>query len=330
MNVLVTGATGFVGRALTYRLVADGIRVRATVRVHPTPADVAVEWAAVGDLGGPVDWARLMAGVDAVVHLAGLAHQVGRAARLRAAEFMFENAEISRRVARAARDGGARRFVLLGSVAAVGSHGKLPLDDSTSPKPMTDYGASKLAAEQVVGEELAGSATSLVVLRAPLMFGPGNPGNMARLLRLIARQAVLPFGAIDNARSFLFVENLVDAIVLALRADNALTGTYFIDDGTKFSTAELCRALASAARMEARIVRVPVWLLAALGRVGDCAEIVLRRDLAVNSYSVSRLTGSLVIDGRRFRAATGWNPPVATSEAILRTVDSVMSGRSER
>ena len=323
MKVLLTGATGFVGRALTARLASDGFQVRAAVRRVPDGADRRVEWIEIGDIGGAVDWEGAIDDVDGVVHLAALAHQLGRAGRGRAPEFMRINAEATQRLARAARHAAVARFVLLSSVAVIGRTGGALVNEDTAPHPDTDYGRSKLAAEHELVAELAGSTVAWSVLRAPLVFGPGNPGNMARLLRLLQRRWPLPFGAIDNARSFLFVDNLVDAIVRTLRAVPPVVGTYFVDDGTRLSTPALCRALASAARLDARLVSVPRCALQLLGAAGDAFERAVGRELPFNSYAIERLTGSLVVDGGRFRQSTGWRPPVAPEEALRRTVDSV-------
>lgn len=323
MKVLVTGAAGFVGSALVRRLVADRLQVRAVVRRAPELLDPEVDWVVGCDLGGEIDWAALLAGVDAVVHLAGLAHQVGRQGHGRTAEFMFQNAEITRRLATAARLAGVRRFVLLGSVAAIGPHDRSPISESADARPDTDYGRSKLAAEREVVRELDGSGTSWVILRSPLVYGPGNPGNMDRLLRLIMRRLPLPFAGIDNLRSFVFIDNLVDAILVTLRAPQSFGGLFFVDDGTRYSTAGLCQALATAARTEARLINVPVRLLQLAAKVGDAVEFLLHRSVPLTSYSVDRLVGSLVVDGTLFRNATGWRPPVAPAEGLRRTVEYV-------
>jgi nucleoside-diphosphate-sugar epimerase len=170
---------------------------------------------------------------------------------------------------------------------------------------------------------MSGSNTRLVILRAPLVFGPGNPGNMERLLKLIYKRFVLPFGAIDNSRSFLFIDNLVDAIVTTLTHPKTIEGTYFVDDGTRFSTPELCRALASAAGYEARIARVPLIFLRLAARAGDLYEWVVRRASPIDSYSVNRLIESLAVDGASFRRVAKWRPPVGPRDAIRRTVECV-------
>jgi nucleoside-diphosphate-sugar epimerase len=243
----------------------------------------------------------------------------------RATEFIRVNTDATRRLAISARRADVKRFVFLGSVAVVGPTGRASVDERASPSPDSDYGRSKLGAERELAAVLNGSGTAWSVLRAPLVFGPGNPGNMARLLRLVQRGWPLPFGAIDNIRSFLYVDNLIDAIVKTLRIVPPLTGVYFVDDGTVLSTGNLCRAIAEAADLKPRIFRMPPSYLRLLGVAGDVAERITRRDMPLNSYSVDRLMGSSVVDGSKFRQATGWEPPVATDEAIRRTVHSVIA-----
>lgn len=330
MKVLVTGAAGFVGRALVPRLLAEGFAVRAALRSLGSDRDGRVEWLEIGDIAGAVDWPAALEGIDTVVHLAALAHQVGRAGRGRAAEFMAVNADATRRLAQAAREAGVTRFVLLGSVAVIGPTDRTPVDERVSPCPDSDYGRSKLGAERELAGALARSGVAWSVLRAPLVFGPGNPGNMARLLRLVQRGWPLPFGAIDNARSFLYVDNLIDAIVRTVRIVPPLTGIYFVDDGTVLSTGDLCRALAGAAHLKARLLPVTATCLRLLGVAGDIAGRIVGREVPFDSYSVDRLTGSSVVNGTRFREATGWQPPVATAEAIRRTVESVIAPTTGR
>lgn len=327
MRVLVTGAAGFVGRPAVARLLAEGHEVRATVRTLSESADPRVDWRVTGDLTGAVDWAAVLQGVDAVVHLAALAHQVGRKGLGRMEEFLRVNEGVTADLARAARQSSVRRFVLLSSVASVGGRGLEPVNEETPEHPEGDYGRSKLAAERAIAGILAGSPVSWIALRAPLVYGAENPGNMARLLALLERGWPLPFAGLRNSRSFLYVENLVDAIVTALCGGAAAEGVFFVDDGTRFSTPGLCAALATARGLPLRLFRLPPTALRALGRLGDLGEWMLRRDLPINTYSVERLSGSLVVDGRRFVAATGWRPPVSTLEAIHRTVTPSASER---
>jgi len=320
MKILLTGATGFIGRVTLNRLLADGQAIRAAVRKLPPDADPRVEWRVIGDLTGDVDWPVLLAGVDAVVHLAALAHQVGRQGQGRRDEFMRANAEMTGEIARAARAAQVRRFVLLGSVAATGGRGEQAIDETAEPRPEGDYGASKLAAEFELERALEGSNVSWVVLRAPLVFGPGNRGNMGRLLQLLQRGWPLPFGGLTNSRSFIYVDNLVDAIATCLAPGCPAQGIYFVDDGTRLSTPSLCAALAQAGSLDLRLFYCPRFVLQVLGWIGDLGAAILRRDLPISSYSIDRLGGSLVVDGRKFAAATDWKPPVATLEAIRRTV----------
>jgi len=323
MKVLVTGAGGFIGRAAVQRLLDAGLEVRALVR-RPYPGqDPRAQYVTVADLAAVADWGPLLDGVDAVLHLAALAHQVGRRGEGRAAEFMRVNVDLTAAIARAARTTGVRRFVFLSSVAAVGGRGRIAVDERTEPQPEGDYGRSKLLAEQALARELGGSGVSWIALRAPLVYGADNPGNMARLLALLERGWPLPFGGLANERSFLYVENLIDAILNALRPECRAEGVFFLDDGTRYSTPGLCRALAEARGLPVRLFRFPWSLMRLLGAVGSAAERLLGREFPISTYSVEKLGGSLVVDGRRFAEIARWRPPVDRQEAIRCTVTPI-------
>jgi nucleoside-diphosphate-sugar epimerase len=319
MRVLVTGASGFVGQALVRRLIAAGISVRATSRHEPFPGIAPVEWRCVSDAAPVRAWHEALAGCDAVIHLAALAHQIGRESRGRSAEFRRVNVELTRIVARASVTAGVKRVVFLSSIAAMCSHSEQRVDESCRCEPEDDYGRSKLEAERALESELSGGAVDWCVLRAPLIYGPGNPGNMARLLRLTDSGLPLPLGAIRNQRSFIFVDNLIDAIVTVVTHASAIRATYLVGDDSDFSTPQLVRALAAAREQRVRLVAVPVAVLKLIGQLGDLAGRLLRINAGIDSYSVDRLTGSLPVSSARFRSAFSWRPPVDVHSAIALT-----------
>ena len=315
MRVLVTGGSGFIGGRLIRKLAEQGFSVRATHR-RDGPAPIAgVEWWPLTALDEERRLAESVAGCDAVVHLAALAHQPGLAASLEP-EFHRINTEGTRLLARAAARGGVRRFVFISSIAAVCTGSEAPVDDGTQCAPTDAYGRSKLDAEQALAAELRGSAADWRILRPPLVYGPGNPGNMRRLLQLMSSGLPLPFGSIRNRRSFIFVDNLVDAILSVLRHEQAVRSSYVLSDGSDFSTPDLVRALAAAAGRKARLWPVPVSWLAVLGRAADAVHAVLGRPIGIDSIAIARLAGSLSVDGIRFRRTFGWIPPVAVDQAL--------------
>jgi len=313
LKVLVTGANGFIGRALCAHLRAAGTALRAAVRavVPPLPAGerVPADYVAVGGISGETDWGAALDGVTHLVHLAGWAHD-GGASRAEAERLSRTiNVEGTARLARQAAAAGVRRFVFLSSVKAAGERsGALPLSESSPPVPEDPYGASKLAVERMLGD-LAGGGMETVILRPPLVYGPGVRANFLRLLRLVDRGVPMPLGSVRNMRSLVYLGNLVSAIEACLVSPAAAGETFFVSDGEDVSTPDLIRRIASAMGRPARLFPFPVRLL----RLGF--------RLAGRAAEFGRLADSLAVDATKIRAVLGWEPPFTLDQGLRDTVD---------
>jgi nucleoside-diphosphate-sugar epimerase len=285
------------------------------MRATPVELPAAVERIAIGDIGPETDWTRAVDGVGAVVHLAARVHMTGEDASTALPLFRAVNAAGSLALARAARDAGVRRLVLLSTTTVYGdrSHGR-PFDESSPTAPATPYAQSKLEAEQLVAQALAGSSTALVVLRPPLVYGPGAKGNFARLLSLVQRRVPLPLASIRNRRSLVFVDNLVDAIVCALDHPAAAGRTYVVSDGEDVSTPDLIARTAAALGRPPRLFAFPPALLRLAGRLLGRAD------------EISRLLDDMAVDSSRIRAELGWRPPFSLTEGLARSVRPPLGG----
>jgi nucleoside-diphosphate-sugar epimerase len=304
-RVLVTGATGFVGRALVRRLLADGRQVRAAVRPGATALPREVETAVIGDIGPETDWHTALAGVDAIVHLAARAHVLRDSSPDVHALYRAVNTLGALRLAEAAAAAGVRRFVFLSSARVHGDHSTGAPFTESSPLAATDpYGRSKAEAERGLAALAAAGGLDPVILRPPLVYGPGARGNFARLVRLVARGVPLPLGAVRNRRSLVFVGNLVDAIVRSLDHPAAARETFMVSDGEDVSTPELIRRIARVLGKSTRLIPVPPAVLRLSGRV------VGRSD------DVARLLDDLVVDSSRIGERLGWRPPFTLDEGL--------------
>jgi UDP-glucose 4-epimerase len=296
-RVLVTGASGFVGRALVDELAASGVPVRAAMR---QPADAfarSVEVVGVSDLTRPVEWRALLKNVDTVVHLAGIAH-VGpgiaeethdRVNRLATAE-----------LASAASATGIGRLVFISSIRAQsGPAAAHVLTEADTPSPTDAYGRSKLAAEEAVRS----SSVPFTILRPVLIYGHGVKGNLARLMQLARSPWPLPFGSFHNRRSLLARANLVSAIRLALESPATIGETFVVADRTPVTLGDIVAALRDGLGRRPLLLPFPTAPIAA----------VLR---AVGRHEMwDRLGGELVVDpGKLLRA--GWQPAIQTSSGL--------------
>ncbi len=322
VKVLVTGASGFVGTRLIPRLVAEGFAVRATYRATGvTPMPGVERWTLPG-LDDEQRLGQAVEGCDAIIHLAALAHQRA-SAEDRLPEYLRVNAQGTARLARAAARAGAHRFVFVSSIAAICTRSEAAVDEQTLNTPIDPYGRSKLEGERALISELKDSATDWCILRPPLVYGPANPGNMQRLLRLIGTRWPLPLGSIRNRRSFVFIDNLTDALVAVLRHPRPIRSTFVLSDGTDLSTPELIRALAEGAGLHVSLWPLPVALLRLIGWAGDAARMLFGQSPGLYSTSIDRLIGSLPVNGSRFNAVFAWQPPVSAGEALRRTGQSL-------
>ena len=305
--IVVTGAAGFVGRALVDRLRAAGRAVRPVVREERGEVDGAI---ALGPLerASAEALARVLGGASAVVHLAARAHVMDERGADAEAAYRSANVDATANLARAATAARVPRFVLASSVKVNGeatAPGR-PFRPDDPPAPQDAYGRSKRDAEAALAEACRESSTAAIVLRLPLVVGPGARGNVARLVDAIAAGRTLPFGAIDNRRSVLGLANLCDAIVAALDAQPAPAGVHFVADAQPVSTPELVRAIAKALGRPVPLAFVPPALLRFAGR------------LAGKGAEIGRLTGSLEVDASSFAAATGWRPAHTLDEELGR------------
>ncbi len=297
MRVFVTGATGFVGRATLKRLLAAGHQIVAAYHRAPPAEQEGVKWVGMGDQDDPKALRDLLGGSEGIVHLAALAHLPNADAQRSAETFMRVNVDGTARIGEAAAGAGVRRFVFLSSVKVCGERsGARPLRENDPKQPVDPYGVSKALAEDRLGEIAARTGMEHVVIRPPLVYGPGVRANFLTLMRWIDRGLPLPFGAIDNRRSLLYVENLADAVTRCLEHSAAAAQIYFVSDGEDVSTDELARRIGRALERPAWRVSAPVPFLRMLGRL-------LRRQAAVE-----RLTESLVVDISRIRTELDWHP----------------------
>jgi len=309
--VVVTGAGGFIGRALIAHFREAGRPFRATVRGWddrvPLPETVRV----VRDLASAPDaeLAALVDGAAAVVHLAARVHVMRETLADPAGAYRMANVVATARVAQAAERAGASRFVFASTVKVNGESTEpgRPFHPDDPPAPQDAYARSKLDAERELGRICAGTTLVPIILRLPLVYGPGVAGNFLALEDEIARGHALPLGAIRNRRSVLGTGNLVEAIDAALDASPAPRGIHFVADEESIGVPDLVRAMAASLGVDARLHAVPVPLLRVAGM------------LSGRRATVERLTESLEVDPATFIEATGWKPRHSLAHGLAAT-----------
>lgn len=307
-RTLVTGAAGFIGRAVCESLAAEGNVVALVRRTVPT---LQVEQRRVADLTDVEGMARAMEGIESVIHLAGRAHVMRERASDPLDAFRRVNVEGTRCVLEQAEKAGVRRLVLASSVKVMGESSPRPFSEEDAPAPTDPYGQSKLEAERlVVGTPRRMHCTAL---RLPLVYGPGVKANMLALFRWIDRGVPLPFGGIDNQRSMVGLGNLVAALKVVLEAPAANQRALFVSDGKDVSTPQLIQEIARALGREPRLLHVPRSLLSFAGKAGDVMNRAVR--FPVSSQALARLFGSLTVDVSALRGL-GYDPPVTLAEEL--------------
>lgn len=301
-TIVVTGAGGFIGQALVRRLVADGARVVAQLRrAAPLPSEVTTGM--IGDITAQTDWSAVLRGARAVVHLASRAHKPAGDER----EWIEGEAAAAANLARAAATAGVERLLLMSSVKVLGERTpELPFRAHLRPAPEDAYGLAKWRMEEAVRTALR-EGPALVVLRPPLVYGPGVKANLLALIRLVDLGVPLPLASVDNRRALIFLDNLLDLVVTALDHPAASGGTFLLRDAEEVSTPALIRAIATALGREARLFPCPPALLRA------AAQLVGKSALA------DRLLESLRIDDSVTREKLGWTPRVSLADGLAAT-----------
>ena len=310
MNVVVTGANGFVGSALA-----------RTLATRPNADVVAVSRTQLSGLGEHIRWQsldRLLDGRDGkliaepggvIVHTAGRAHVTREKSRNSLQEFRRVNVEMSMQLARRAADAGVRRFIYLSSIKVNGENtdSARPYTADDTPAPQDAYGVSKMEAEQALREFAARAGMELVIIRPPLVYGPGVKANFRTLLQMVNWGIPLPLGAVENRRSFIGLDNLVDLIAACIVHPAAANQTYLASDSEDLSTPELLRRIGVALGRPARIRRVPRSILELGARLTGTGNIL------------KRLCESLCVDASKVRQQLGWTPPFSVDAGLLKT-----------
>ena len=305
MKLLVTGANGFVGRALCAGLLAQGHAVRSAMRHVDAQIENAV---AVGSIDGQTDWSAALAGVDVVIHLAARVHVMHDKVKDPLEEFRKVNLHGTENLARQAAQAGVKRLAYVSSIKVNGeaTHGSTKCTENDTPDPQDPYGVSKWEAEQALHRVSDETGMEVVIVRPPLVYGAGVKGNFAQMLKVLARGIPLPLASVNNRRSLLYVGNLADALILCATHPAAANQTYLISDGEDISTPDLLRQLGVAMGHPARLFSCPPALLMFAGK------------LLGKSDQVDRLLGSLQIDSSKIRRELGWQAPFALQEGLLK------------
>lgn len=313
-RLLVTGANGFVGRTLCRQAVAQGFQVRGATRTA-CPMGGGVENIGVGALDESTDWHAVLEGIDVVIHLAARVHVMKDAAIDPLAEFLRINLHGTVNLAQQAVRAGVRRFVYVSSIKVNGERTSEtePFTESDNPDPQDPYAISKWRAEQALYRIARETGLEIVIVRPPLVYGPGVKGNFLQMLKVLSSGIPLPLSAVNNLRSLIYVENLVDALLACAEQHGAVGKTYLVSDGEDISTPDLLRRLGRTIGHPARLFPLPIWALRLGGRFLGRAK------------QVERLAGSLRVDSGRIRRELGWQPPYTLEQGLHATVAALIA-----
>ncbi|ASL43330.1 N-acetyl-alpha-D-glucosaminyl-diphospho-ditrans,octacis-undecaprenol 4-epimerase [Burkholderia sp. AD24] len=316
--ILVTGATGFVGRAVVAELARKGVAVRACVRRPDAAVPEGAQSVQIADLSAELNWRDALAGVSAVVHAAARVHVMDDAAADPLAEFRRINVAGTLNLAEQAAAAGVIRFVFISSIKVNGEatvSGR-PFSASDTPAPLDAYGISKMEAEQGLREIARRTGMEVAIIRPPLVYGPGVKANFQAMMRWLKRGIPLPLGAIHNARSLVALDNLVALILACISHPAAANQTFLVSDGEDLSTTELLRRMGRAMGRPARLIPLPAALL----RLGA---------LAVGKPAIAqRLCGSLQVDISKTKELLAWHPPLSVDEGLRQAAGDYRSEAS--
>lgn len=306
-QILVTGSAGFVGRALIARLISEQFTICATVRNNTNNTfNPKIKVVNVGELTPLLGWHQALEGVEVVIHLAARVHMMGDQAKDSYAEYRLVNVDATLNLAHQAAKTGVKRFIYLSSIKVNGESTK-PGRAFTSediPKPQDAYAISKYQAELGLQAIALETGMQVVIIRPPLVYGPGVKANFLSMMRCLSRSIPLPLGAINNLRSLVALDNLVDLVVRCIDHPGAASQIFLVSDGEDISTISLLYRMGNVLGKPARLIPVPVSLLHIFG-------ILLGRQAIVE-----RLCSSLQVDISKTRKLLDWSPPINVDEGL--------------
>lgn len=322
-TILITGATGFIASHLIHTLHQQGWQIIAAVRNPSHPhLPPQIQTTVVGNIDENTDWQEALKGVDTVIHLAARAHILQDNASDPEAEFIKVNTWGTSNLVKQAIQAKVKHFIFMSSIGAITTLSDKILTETSICKPDTPYGRSKLKAEESLIELAKNSQMAWTILRPTLVYGKGNPGNMERLMKLVQRKLPLPFGALNNHRSFVYVGNLVDAILTTIIHPKAMNQTFIISDGEDVSTAQLIRQIANYMELPCSLLPVPLSLLKLMGYIGEGIELATQKPFILNNSTIERLSGSLWVDSSKLRHTLDWQPPYTFEQGLRETLKS--------
>lgn len=316
IDILLTGSTGFVGSALAKKFnTTSDLNLTVALRASNKCSG---EWEqyVVGELSTMTDWSLALVGKQVIVHAAARVHVMNDVVADPLAEFRRVNVEGTLRLARQAAEAGVRRFVFISSIKVNGESTELgcPFTSADAPAPLDPYGVSKMEAEQGLRELSVQTGMEVVIIRPPLVYGPGVKANFASMIRWIRRGIPLPLGGIIfNRRSLVYVENLVDLIRVCIDHPNAANQTFLVSDDEDVSTTTLLRRMAKALGCPARLISLSPTLIKL------AAKCIGKPGIA------DRLCGSLQVDITKTKELLGWKPKFNLDEGLRRTSMPIVS-----
>jgi len=320
-RILVTGANGFVGQALCRALNGNGYFIRAAVRSNEKLAQLpeGVEYCIVGEVGSGTGWSTALEGIDTVIHLASRVHLMQDNSSDALSEYRKINTAGTKRLASLAAQSGVSRFIFLSSIKVNGEYtgegNAGSFCETDTPDPQDNYAVSKWEAEQALTEIGKESGLETVILRPPLVYGPGVKANFLSLLKIIDSEVPLPFAAIKSKRSFIYLGNLVDIISKCIMSPKVSGQTFLVSDGEDIAIPQLMKTIAKSMGRDPVLLPIPVGFLKLFGRISG------------RKSKVGRLVRPLVINNGKIVGALNWKAPYSLSEGIELTVKSYLDSK---